>query len=175
LEKYLAELSSVFFKKENMRSKSWRLSIFYSLCIQSIVRKALINLLGNGESANASLGAKQYLHLAVRLFIASSGIQDPLMRNFSAELENLPDDEASRNEDYRLAQYSTQQKIWPSIGVTSSADYLKYIFEDDGNDMDIELHATDAEVEISSGDDEDENATSTFKGSVLERIMSIGS
>jgi hypothetical protein len=52
---------------------------------------------------------------------------------------------------------------------------LKYIFEDDGNDMNIELHATDAEVEISSGDDEDENATSTFKGSVLERIMSIGS
>jgi hypothetical protein len=175
LAKYLAELSSVFFKKENMRSKSWRLSIFYSFCIQSIVRKALISLVGIGGSIDACLRAKQYLHLAVRLFIASSGIHDPLIRSFSAEAENLPDDEASRVEDYRLAQYASQQKKWPSIGVTSSADYLKYIFEDDGNNMDSELRAPDAEVETSSDKDDNESATFTFKDSVLERIMSIRS
>jgi len=173
LAKYLAELSSVFFKKDNMRSKSWRLSIFYSFCIQSIVRKALINLVGIGGSIDACLGAKQYLHLAIRLFIASSGIHDPLMRSFSAEPENLPDDEASRVEDYILAQYASQQKKWSSIGIMSSADYLKYIFEDDGNDMDLDLRAQDAEVETSGDEDDNESATSAFKDSVLERIMNI--
>ena len=175
LEKYLAELSSVFFKKENMRSKSWRLSIFYSLCIQSIVRKALRDLVSNGGSVDAYLRAKQYLHLAVRLFIASSGIQDPLMRNFSVELENLPEDEASRVEDYRLAQYATQQKKWPSISVASSADYLKYVFEDHGNDMDSELRAPDAAVETLGDETDSESATSAFKDLVLERIMNIRS
>jgi hypothetical protein len=158
-----------------MRSKSWRLAIFYSFCIQSIVRKALINLVGIGGSIDACLRAKQYLHLAVRLFVASSGIHDPLMRSFSAEPENLPDEEASRVEDYRLAQYASQQKEWASIGVLSSADYLKYIFEDDGKDMDSELRAPDAEVETSGDEDDNESATSAFKDSVVERIMSIRS
>jgi hypothetical protein len=41
----LGELSRVFFLKENMREKTtWWLSAFYSFCIQSFVRKALIEV-----------------------------------------------------------------------------------------------------------------------------------
>jgi hypothetical protein len=168
----MTELSSVFFKKENMRSKSWRLSIFYSFCIQSIVRKAFINLVGIGGSIDACHGAKQYLHLAVRLFSASSGTYDPLMRNLAAESNNLPPDKASRFEDYKLAQFASQQESWASIGVTSSAEYLNYIFEDDGKDMDSELSAA---VKPPGDQDDVETATSEYQELVLGRIMSIRS
>ena len=47
LSRYLNELSRVFFLKENLRDiKIWWMSGFYSLCIQSIVRRALLQLVG---------------------------------------------------------------------------------------------------------------------------------
>ncbi len=64
---YLEELSRVFFKKENMRSKSWWLSAFYSLCIQSRVRRCLIKLVNTETPSEETHGAKQYLHLAVEM------------------------------------------------------------------------------------------------------------
>lgn len=55
---YSRELSRVFFKKENLNSRRpWWLSAFYSFCIQSYVRRALIELTrdaditGNDSSA----------------------------------------------------------------------------------------------------------------------------
>jgi hypothetical protein len=81
---YLDELSRVFFKK-NMRNKSWWLSAFYSLCIQSKVRRCLIELITAEPRSKETLGAKQYLQLAVRLFVGSSGVYDPLVQVFSSE------------------------------------------------------------------------------------------
>lgn len=157
-----------------MRNKSWRLSIFYSFCIQSLVRKALINLVGIGGSINASLGAKKYLHLAIRLFIASSSTYDPLTRNFSAESNNLGDEEASRVEDYKLAQYASQREIWESIGVTSTADYLKQIFEDDGKDMDSELCTAGTTIDDLHAEDLEGQACEDYDPE-LEHIMNIRS
>ena len=157
-----------------MRSKSWRLSIFYSFCIQSLVRKALINIVGVGGSINASLGAKKYLHLAIRLFIASSSTYDPLIRNFSADSSSLGDEDASRVEDYKLAQYASQRETWESIGVKSTADYLKQIFEDDGKDMDSELRTADITKDVLHTEDSEGLACEDYDLE-LERIMNIRS
>jgi hypothetical protein len=167
LSKYVAELSCIFFKKENMRSKSWRLSIFYSLCIQSVVRRALVSLVSNKGSINACLGAKKYLHLGVRLFIASSGTYDPL---FSAGSKALVDGDVPRVDDYILARYALRLETSAPVGITSSADYLKYVFEDDGKDVDSELDAGDESLDDR---DDDESATSDYKNSALERIINI--
>ena len=125
---YLDELSRVLFKKENMRDKSWWLSAFYSLCIQSKVRKCLINLVADEPTSKKALGANKYLHLAVRLFIGSSGAHDPLVQSFSSE---------SNASDYELAQRAIQQENWKMHGIGSSAEYLNQLFEDDGEIPDI--------------------------------------
>ncbi|CZR51530.1 uncharacterized protein PAC_01407 [Phialocephala subalpina] len=45
IELYIRELSRVFFKKENAKRRHpWWLSTFYSFCIQSYVRRALVEL-----------------------------------------------------------------------------------------------------------------------------------
>lgn len=123
---YLDELSRIFFKKENMRKKdSWWLSAFYSFCIQSFVRKSLIEL-DNGSDAS-----KQYLHLPVRLFIASSGVYDPLAEDWSQmrTLSNL--DSGNRDpKDYQEAQLAVSCSKWKSAGISGSAQFLKRIFED---------------------------------------------
>jgi hypothetical protein len=72
LQVYFNELSRVIFKKENILKKSLcYLAIFYSLCIQSIARKVLIMLIS--EESRALAQSKRYLHIPLRLFIASSG------------------------------------------------------------------------------------------------------
>lgn len=128
---YLTELSNVFFKKENLRDKAWWLSAFYSFCIQAHVRKALILLedyLGLEPRQRA-----RYLHIAIRLFIASSGKYDPLIQDWSSQSETpSSEEERARAADYELAQSSVQQAEWVSNGVAGSGDYLKQLFEDDG-------------------------------------------
>lgn len=137
LSHYLSELSRVFFLKENMRDiKIWWMSGFYSLCIQSIVRRALLQLVGSratGESSIRFLGAEQYLQAAVRLFVASSRIYDPLVR----DLPQLSDDsmctkkELSQINECKLAQISAKQPTWKHNGIEGSGAYLKRLFEDD--------------------------------------------
>jgi hypothetical protein len=140
---YIDELSRVIFKKENMRNKSWWLSTFYSLCIQSIVRKCLIELVDIETPTNGALGAKQYLHLAVRLFIASSGNHDPLMWSYSIGPNILSSEAIPSMRDYELAQHGTRKETWYSLGIESSADYLKHLFEDDGKIFDSGVSTED--------------------------------
>jgi hypothetical protein len=46
---YLDELSRVFFKKENLKSRDgYWLSTFFSFCIQAVVRRALLQLMEIG-------------------------------------------------------------------------------------------------------------------------------
>lgn len=138
LNKYLDELSRVFFQKQDMRSKSWWLSIFYSFCIQAVVRKALISITGCSPGQRFELTwVKEYLHLAIRPFISASGSYDPLLSQLhlvppfgsdgSSQSENLP-----ALEDYVAAR--TALDI-PSEDFGSSADYLKRIFEDSGEPL----------------------------------------
>src|SRR3569833_406125 len=72
---YIDELSVMMFKMMNLRDRRWWLSTFYSLCIQSYVRRGLLVLeqhLTFGASDDSDLNSAQYLHLISVLFIAVS-------------------------------------------------------------------------------------------------------
>ncbi|PQE24426.1 c2h2 finger domain containing protein [Rutstroemia sp. NJR-2017a BBW] len=144
LAQYLDELSRVLFLKENLRSKTWWLSAFYSFCIQGVIRQAL-RLLCSKPSKNKNKTSipqaeeepapKQYLHLGIRLFIASSGNHDPLTQDWSSEFA-FPSqaDGAPKAADYQAAQSALKQSIWKTHGIKSSAEYLKKLFEDPGTE-----------------------------------------
>jgi hypothetical protein len=135
LNLYLDELSRVFFKKENLRTRNWWLSAFLSFCIQSLVRKVLIVLFAD-EVPDRSLGAREYLRLPVRLFIASSGIHDPLMRDLALDCDSHGQEKKlPSSQDYRLAQIAVQKDTWSARNIKSSADYLKLLYEDDEKDI----------------------------------------
>jgi hypothetical protein len=152
LNLYLDELSRVFFKKENLRTRNWWLSAFLSLCIQSLVRKALIALFAD-ETPDRSHGAREYLRLPVRLFIASSGIHDPLMRDFALGCEpQVPEKKLPSSQDYKLAQIAIQKDAWSARNIKSSADYLKLLYEDDEKDITDASRITSKQ--LSSGKEE---------------------
>jgi hypothetical protein len=107
---YLDELSRVFFKKENLKTRDgYWVSAFYSFCIQATVRKILRKM---------SVGV-EYLRLAINLFIASSGTYDPLTTNHSADHVG----HVSDHEDIALLKEALGSPV------TSSADYLRKLFE----------------------------------------------
>lgn len=114
-----------------MRNKSWWLSVFYSFCIQSIVRHALLRLIGitSEPATQPTLGATQHLHLAVRLFIATSGSYDPLMLDYAKESDHQSEEEADRIRDYELAQYASYKHQWPYFGIKSTSEFLEHLFE----------------------------------------------
>src|SRR6266496_2349823 len=110
---YLDELSRVVFRKENLRNKgaSW-LSMFYSFCIQSLVRTALLEITNQSTTTGeADTAAEQYLHLPLRLFIASNfGSKDPLLSDETAET-GLP-----TPEHYQQAREAVNYADWNSTG-----------------------------------------------------------
>lgn len=127
---YVGELSRVFFSKGNIRSKEgWWLSVFYSLCIQGLVRRALLQLKPESRMGDET---KQYLHLIIRLFGATSGTFDPLVRNYATCRKAKKD---SITEDFKTAQLSLHQCEWTSTGITGSVNYLKQLFEDKEKDL----------------------------------------
>jgi hypothetical protein len=140
LNMYSEALSTAIFRKDNTRSKSWWLSAFYSLIIQSMVRTGLLQLTRTGASIYPTLGnhpvrrIQQYMHLGVRLFIASSGIRDPLMKDYSA-LPSSSQEEEQANRNYQAAQEATRRDSWGVHGIKSSADFLRTIFEDEGGPL----------------------------------------
>ncbi|KAJ8067133.1 hypothetical protein OCU04_004506 [Sclerotinia nivalis] len=139
MEQYLDELSRVVFMKENMRSRTWWLSAFYSLCIQGVIRQFLILLSCTGQnrvSKNEELSSAQYLHIAVRLFTVSSGNHDPLIKDWSSELAP-PSTEggAPSIEDYQNTQLVIKQPDWRLKGIKKSGNYLKRLFEDNGGTL----------------------------------------
>lgn len=113
---YLDGLSRVFFKKENLKTRDgYWVTTFYSFCIQATVRRLLQKTSSDGVILDTST-TNEYLHLAINLFIASSGAYDPLVAN------------------YVLFQSSTIEDIVllkEVLGgpVTSSSDCLRRLFE----------------------------------------------
>jgi hypothetical protein len=131
LEAYLENLSVVIFKKENLRGVGWWLSALYSLCIQSIVRKALCKIVAknNGPSA-ARIPADEYLYLVVRLFVARSGSYDPLDKNVISQSFEQDRPTLRRYEILRQEMDSSARSL---RGVTNPAEFLQVIFEDKGS------------------------------------------
>jgi hypothetical protein len=136
LKLYLDELDRVFFKKENQRNReSWWLSAFYSFCIQGIVRRALIELTNAQTTGGNTNGVVEYLHLAIRLFVASSSTYDPLIQNLAPDraLQSTDSFTTADREHYKTAQLAVQQADWAWDGIYSTADFLKQLFGDDGS------------------------------------------
>jgi hypothetical protein len=134
LTAYLNELDRVFFLKENKTDReSWWLSAFYSFCIQGRVRRALMDLASTHQTGDNLYGVQQYLHLAIRLFIAIPTKCDPLIDDPSLVtlLPATSDSPAGRKEQYKKAQLAVKQAHWASEGIGGFADYLKQLFEDD--------------------------------------------
>ena len=82
-----------------------------------------------GTSNPANLGATLHLHLAVRLFIASSGSYDPLIRNYSINPEPQVEEEVVSMKDFELAQYASYTEQWPHFGIKSTKEFLEQLFE----------------------------------------------
>jgi hypothetical protein len=138
LELYLDELSRVIFRKENLQSdRAWWLSAFYSLCIQNIVRELLVVIVRDFwdkyDKAD-TLAPKCYLHLAVKLFLASSGGYDPVMSNYNSA-ESI---ETTETNHFKLCQAAVKQFSWAGRGINSSRDYLCRVFGIDGTFNDEE-------------------------------------
>lgn len=145
LKTYLNLLSKVLFKKNSKNCRDWWLSVFYSLCIQSYVRKSLITFVshqGQGENAKkmtTSSTTSQYLYLAVELFAACNDTgkkYDPLSYN----LDKLSKSEASvieihslNFEQAKLAQIAVQQTSWGQKHISGSYAYLREQFEAQGS------------------------------------------
>lgn len=105
--------------------------MFYSLCIQGIVRHALLRIIGDTRELNTqpTLGARVSLHLGIELFIASSGNHDPLILDYSEGLDLQSEEEAISIRDYEMAQYASYTQQWSSFGITTTKDFLKHLFE----------------------------------------------
>lgn len=136
LKRYLDEISGTFSLGEDFPSNhNWSLSGFYSLCIQSIVRKALLRLYVTSTSNNAmkkgNLACREYLHLPVRQFIAMLGSYDPLVGT-RPTFSNSPGEDVDRPhpQEYISARLAVRQADWQSRGISGSGDYLKELFED---------------------------------------------
>jgi hypothetical protein len=79
LKQYVNELSREIFRKKNLRGdRAWWLPTFYSLCIQSYVRKILDRLQTPSTDQKITLETT-YLHLAIYLFEAILSSYDPIM------------------------------------------------------------------------------------------------
>jgi hypothetical protein len=103
--------------------KYWWLAIFYSLCIQSLVRVNLIELNGRFDVPNLDLrsSAKCYLHPFISLFEAASAEYDPIMA------EDVPSSEEM--EGITLARIAVNPWHWEEQGIRCSYDHLRHIFE----------------------------------------------
>jgi hypothetical protein len=143
LKCFLEELSAVFFKKDNLRSKSWWLSAFYAFSIQSMVRAGLKLLLVDVNPANFLIPPvdhrwptiQNYLSVALHLFIATSSNYDPLMKDYSIVAStpvSKAEEEKTSDEYFTAAQVAVKQNTWNSNGIASSMQYLQTLFRDGG-------------------------------------------
>ena len=80
---------------------------------------------------------RQYLLVALRLFIATSGIYDPLKNDYSLENLLLPSKsevEKATDRYFKAAQDAVKQDSWKSKGISGSMQYLQDLFQDTGDD-----------------------------------------
>ncbi|KAK0718983.1 hypothetical protein B0T21DRAFT_295704 [Apiosordaria backusii] len=135
---YVDELSAVMFNKENMRDRRWWLSTFYSLCIQSYVRHALIAIekqlrfKSTDDVPAEDLSTTQYLHLAALLFTAASAKYDPLIggRLQYALTDNSVIPETSVPElAHSSARVAFEVDQWANNGIRTSYQFLRKLLQ----------------------------------------------
>jgi hypothetical protein len=119
-------LHDVMFSKWGLSNhRYWWLAIFYSLCIQSLVRVHLIELSGRVRSSLQNLdrcsNSKLYLHSFISLFEAASAEYDPITTEYDLSL-----DEKS---EIILARVAVNPWHWEEHGIQSSYDHLRRIFD----------------------------------------------
>lgn len=135
LKHYVDEMAKAILKKENHRNLKWWLAAFYSFCIQSVVRKALILIADALEPKACSvqaLNCQNYLYMAIRLYTAISGNWDPLSQQSLADSStHFNQTEEFMVEHYQLARLAINQGGWIEESLKRSAEYLHQIFEDD--------------------------------------------
>lgn len=69
-------------------------------------------------------------------------------------LTGLHKEAATRIEEYKVAQVAVQRKDWARVGIKSSEDYLRKIFEDDGKEIPAPISRPS---DVASRCDSDEN------------------
>ncbi|CZR58151.1 uncharacterized protein PAC_08042 [Phialocephala subalpina] len=140
MSRYIGELSRVFFQKEKMRKvRTWWLSVFYSLCIQNFVRQVLLQLPAGVRRENKSNGAQEYLHLALRLFLAYSRKYDPLSQKSQKDFgtTSMSEEDVLFDNEITVARMAVAYDSWKSVGIKSSKDYLNLLFEDEGQTLQL--------------------------------------
>lgn len=132
LDRYEEELSKLLLSKNKAHTKSSWISIFCSLCIHSYVRRVLLHIAESHGVAEGLMrrGCNQYLRLAVRLFIAASGRVDEL-----SQLDKDPSLLADLPKSYQLIHDIVRRKTSQLEKAFSSADFLKAIYEDNGEPL----------------------------------------
>jgi hypothetical protein len=124
--KYMNALHDVMFSKWGLSNhRYWWLAIFYSLCIQSLVRVNLIKLSERAQNSPLNLDrysdAKLYLHSFISLFEAASAEYDPI---------TMEDDFLSgKMSEIILARIAVNPWNWEEQGIHSSYDHLRRIFD----------------------------------------------
>lgn len=130
---FMSEQSQTLFRKGGLQNdRSWWLSVFYSLCIQSLVRINLNILISSIEDGkHHSLDEKfsapgTYLYPLLQLFEAASAEYDPITKE--EDEENL---EPSARIHIKLAQMAINRKDWRLRNISSSYAYLRRLFQVD--------------------------------------------
>ncbi|KAH8663483.1 hypothetical protein BGZ60DRAFT_529752 [Tricladium varicosporioides] len=109
------------FRKENTHNKSWWFPVFYSLCIHGCVRQVLLVYFKSYQppgSQPQDNDAFEYLQVAVRLFIACSGMYDPLRSQRTLAVQNIS-----------AAEKTILKEVREIMGVNSTAEYLSEIYD----------------------------------------------
>ncbi|KAI2605530.1 hypothetical protein GGR54DRAFT_633490 [Hypoxylon sp. NC1633] len=126
------ELSKVLLRKENrLHERRWWLSAFYSIWIQSYVRRT-IRFVENVSKVPLDPETKEACSssflLALELFDVTSATFDPLMSAWSLE-EEPPHMDLKLMKYYRLAQKALLSNQWPH-DIRSSIHYLSRLYHD---------------------------------------------
>jgi hypothetical protein len=132
------------FKKSNLKSRTWWLSGFYSFCIHSIVRRGLLILIQTRQerecrdmvSCSRYSAAENYLVVALRFFVATSGIYDPLTKSTNPA-ESITSEtkvylETDSDKHFKAAREAVKEETWKATGISGSTQYLQNLFQDDG-------------------------------------------
>lgn len=138
VSRYVDDLSSVIFNKDNMRDRRWWLSTFYSLYIQSYVRHAMLviekqlSFPSMDDVSSEDLTSMQYLHLAAVLFMATSSRYDPLQggRHLWALDSRVADISVITETSVPEPHHSSARAVcevdkWPESGITTSYQFLR--------------------------------------------------
>jgi aspartate carbamoyltransferase regulatory subunit len=183
LTSYVEGLSAVIFRKENLRGdRKWWLASFYSLCLQSHARRALVAL---GADHSAAKSITQHLHLAAALFTAASGGYDPLSPPEQPEpgpdaAADFPPGKEISVSHFQAARSLFKTDTWRERGIDGPYDFLKQELEMDDSTV-FPTRRNSTEIILDPVEDElyipkfrRDSQESPFAGTPLERIVAMG-